>query len=103
MTKLDRADEAKQTLEKIAWQVEPIMRAHQWRVPVLREFLPRSPNLLGLNVNKGAEIKVRLRKTKDGDFFDFNHSLGTMLHELCHCEHGAPANYCSTHAVRRVW
>ena len=31
---------------------------------------------------------LRLRKTKDGDFFDYNPSLGTMLHELCHNRHG---------------
>ena len=88
LDKLPRADEARATLDKIAWQVEPIMRQHRWRVPVLREFLPRGQGLLGLNVNRGAEIKVRLRKSKEGDFFEYNHSLGTMLHELCHCDHG---------------
>jgi hypothetical protein len=64
------------------------MRKRQWAVPLLREFLPRGQGLLGLNVDGGREIKLRLRKTKDGDFFDYNHSLGTMLHELCHNRHG---------------
>ena len=31
-------DEAKKMLEKIAKQVQPIMRKHKWRVKVLSEF-----------------------------------------------------------------
>lgn len=52
----------------------------------LLEFLPSNPNLLGLNVNKGMVIKIRLRPAHRGDhdFLDFNDLLGTMLHELVH-------------------
>ena len=52
----------------------------------LLEFLPSNPNLLGLNVNKGMVIKIRLRPAHGGDqdFLDFNDLLGTMLHELVH-------------------
>jgi hypothetical protein len=50
----------------------------------LAEFSPRNPGLLGLNVNRGAEVKIRLRPARDDDsFYDWNHILGTMLHEVC--------------------
>lgn len=49
----------------------------------LSEFSPRNPGLLGLNVNRGAEVKIRLRLARDDDsFYDWNHILGTMLHEV---------------------
>lgn len=50
----------------------------------LSEFSPRNPGLLGLNVNRGAEVKIRLRPARDNSsFYDWNHILGTMLHEVC--------------------
>jgi hypothetical protein len=50
----------------------------------LSEFSPRNPGLLGLNVNRGAEVKIRLRPARDdSSFYDWNHILGTMLHEVC--------------------
>ena len=56
--------EAKQMLERIAKQVQPIMRKRSWRVPRLSEFFPANANLLGLNIGGGGgntrEIKVRL-------------------------------------------
>lgn len=49
----------------------------------LSEFFPGNPGLLGLNVNRGAEVKIRLRPARDaGSFYDWNHVLGTMLHEV---------------------
>lgn len=44
---------------------------------------------MGLNEGGGAHVKVRLRRPgRDWDFFPFEHVLDTMLHELCHIEHG---------------
>ncbi|TYK07928.1 DNA damage response protein WSS1 [Cucumis melo var. makuwa] len=81
--------EAKDILERIAKQVQPIMRKHKWRVKVLSEFCPKNPALLGLNVGRGIHVKLRLRRpNRDGDFFPFNQVLDTMLHELCHNLHG---------------
>lgn len=88
LSKLSRADEAKQILEKVCWQVQPIMKKRRWRVPLVVEFLPRSANLLGLNTNAGEQISIRVRRTQDGDFFPFEDLLGTMLHELVHNEIG---------------
>jgi hypothetical protein len=49
----------------------------------LSEFSPHNPGLLGLNVNRGAEVKIRLRPARDDNsFYDWNHILGTMLHEV---------------------
>jgi len=84
-----RHAEAFELLTKAARQVQPIMTKRSWSVGKLTEFVPKSPNLLGLNVNKGQEIKVRLRPPGSADgFFEWHHVLGTVLHELVHIVHG---------------
>lgn len=113
-----REDEAREILERVAKQVQPIMRKRKWKVRVLSEFWwdgisvmdfddlsflmlrmltnmysfvcsPPNPSLLGLNIGGGAEIKLRLRRqNNEWDFFPYNQILDTMLHELCHNEHG---------------
>ncbi|KAL4584518.1 hypothetical protein LXL04_009121 [Taraxacum kok-saghyz] len=87
--KKPREDEAKEILEKVAKQVQPIMRKHNWKVNILSEFCPPNPALLGLNINGGAEVKLRLRRqNNEWDFFPFEQILDTMLHELCHNQYG---------------
>ncbi|XP_034896767.1 DNA-dependent metalloprotease WSS1 isoform X2 [Populus alba] len=82
-------EEAKKMLDKIAKQVQPIMRKHNWRVKLLSEFCPNNRSLLGLNVGGGVHVKLRLRRpNRDLDFFPFHQVLDTMLHELCHNVHG---------------
>ncbi|KAL3146079.1 hypothetical protein ABBQ38_015428 [Trebouxia sp. C0009 RCD-2024] len=83
------SQEALALLHRIAKQVQPVMRKRGWRVPLLSEFSPKSPNLLGLNINGGggntSEIKIRLRPhNTESRFFPYEHLLGTMLHELVH-------------------
>ncbi|KAF6145058.1 hypothetical protein GIB67_013409 [Kingdonia uniflora] len=81
-------DEARKILERIAKQVQPIMRKHNWRVKLLSEFCPNNPSLLGLNVGGGVQVKLRLRKpNRDWDFYPYDQVLDTMLHELCHNAH----------------
>lgn len=47
------------------------------------------PRLLGLNINKGREVRIRLRAfNNDLAFLPFEQVLDTMLHELCHIEIG---------------
>lgn len=85
----DEEDKARQILERVAKQVQPIMRNHNWRVKLLSEFCPKNPALLGLNVNHGVHVKLRLRRpNRDWDFYPFDQILDTMLHELCHNAHG---------------
>lgn len=84
-----REDEAREILENVAKQVQPIMRKRKWKVRVLSEFCPSNPSLLGLNVGGGAEVKLRLRRpNNEWDFFPYEQILDTMLHELCHNEFG---------------
>ncbi|KAJ7597350.1 WLM domain-containing protein [Mycena floridula] len=98
-------DKALTMLQKIASLVKPIMRCalltdrvvdaqtlsrkHSFKVPVLSEFFPENPGLLGLNVNKGQKILVRLRPSFDPDtFLELEDVVQTMLHELTHNVHG---------------
>jgi hypothetical protein len=82
-------EDARKILEKIAKQIQPIMRKHKWRVKVLSEFCPTNPSLLGVNVGGGINVKLRLRRhNRDWDFIPYDQVLDTMLHELCHNDHG---------------
>lgn len=80
-----RADEALFMLRKIGSIVKPIMRQRMWRVGTLAEFYPTQANLLGLNINRGQKINLRLRHAGDANqFLPFEQVVDTMLHELCH-------------------
>eukprot|EP00238_Polyblepharides_amylifera_P000288 CAMPEP_0196573552 /NCGR_PEP_ID=MMETSP1081-20130531/3438_1 /TAXON_ID=36882 /ORGANISM="Pyramimonas amylifera, Strain CCMP720" /LENGTH=461 /DNA_ID=CAMNT_0041891299 /DNA_START=29 /DNA_END=1418 /DNA_ORIENTATION=- len=81
----DRDAEAKELLTRAAAQVQPIMRSRKWKVKKLSEFFPKNDCLLGLNVNRGAEVKIRLRPAgREKDFFPYEAIVGTLLHELTH-------------------
>ncbi|CAF3447967.1 unnamed protein product [Fusarium graminearum] len=89
LAKFPRASEALQTLKKVASIVKPIMRARNWKVRQLAEFYPEQHNLLGLNVNRGAKICLRLRHAGDrNQFMPIENVVDTMLHELSHIVHG---------------
>uniref|UniRef100_A0A0K3CEG6 FGENESH: predicted gene_5.363 protein n=1 Tax=Rhodotorula toruloides TaxID=5286 RepID=A0A0K3CEG6_RHOTO len=84
-----KSDEALALLKKIHAMVKPIMKKHGWFLPTLAEFYPSQENLLGINVNRGWKICLRLRPAHDPHSFlpleDAQHCLiGTMLHELSH-------------------
>ena len=65
------------------------MTKHQWKVPLVVEFFPANPGLLGMNMNSGQKIMIRLRPSKDrGSFLEWQDILGTMLHELTHNQCG---------------
>lgn len=69
--------------------MKPIMRKHEWVLPVLSEFFPESPNLVGLNINAGQKILLRLRPAHSPDtFYGEEDVVHTMLHELTHNVHG---------------
>ncbi|KAK4152441.1 WLM domain-containing protein [Chaetomidium leptoderma] len=84
-----RQDEALHFLKRIASLVKPLMRARGWKVKSLSEMHPDQANLLGLNVNKGEQILLRLREPFDRtQFLPFEKMVDTMLHELAHIVHG---------------
>ncbi|KAF8316622.1 WLM-domain-containing protein [Clavulina sp. PMI_390] len=83
------ADKAIPLLQKIASLVKPIMRSHGWRLPLLSEFFPDNPALVGLNVNGGQQILLRLRPHwAPNTFYSEEEIVGVMLHELTHNVHG---------------
>lgn len=56
---------------------------------LLTEFYPKDAKLLGLNVNGGQRVCVRLRAAgSEGHFLPYEAILGTLLHELVHIVHG---------------
>ncbi|SCU95908.1 LANO_0E11826g1_1 [Lachancea nothofagi CBS 11611] len=76
-------------LKDIAHQVSLLMRENKFKVGQLVEFYPKNKQLLGMNVNGGAKIMLRLRQPFDEDqFLAREQILGTMLHELTHNLHG---------------
>ncbi|KAG7292587.1 hypothetical protein NEMBOFW57_002622 [Staphylotrichum longicolle] len=82
-------DEALHLLKRIASLVKPLMRARGWKVRSLAEMYPDQGNLLGLNINKGEQILLRLRESSDRkQFLPFGKIADTMLHELAHIVHG---------------
>lgn len=85
LSDIPRSDEALHMLRKIGSMVKPIMRQRQWHVGTLAEFYPDQTNLLGLNINMGQKIQLRLRYPGDrNQFLPIDQVLDTMLHELCH-------------------
>ena len=77
-----REKDALTALQKVASLVKPIMRQRNWRVQTLCEFYPEQANLLGLNINRGQKICLRLRYPGDErQFLPVEDVVDTMLHE----------------------
>ncbi|CEL53796.1 DNA damage response protein WSS1 OS=Saccharomyces cerevisiae (strain ATCC 204508 / S288c) GN=WSS1 PE=1 SV=1 [Rhizoctonia solani AG-1 IB] len=84
-----RAPEALHTLKRIADLAYPIMKRHGWVLPVLAEFFPEDERLLGLNINSGDKILIRVRPARSpGTFYPIEQLVRVMLHELTHNVHG---------------
>jgi hypothetical protein len=82
LKEMPESDYALLTLRKIASCVKPLMRKRGWKVGTLSEFFPEQSNLLGLNVNHGQQILVRLRYAHNPrSFIPYEQVLDTMLHE----------------------
>ena len=80
-------DKVVKLLEKVAWQVRPIMIKYKWRVGLLLELKPEDMSRGGDNMNRGQQVRLKVRQP-GGGFYDFDHVLLVMLHELCHNRHG---------------
>ncbi|KAH3680384.1 hypothetical protein WICMUC_000315 [Wickerhamomyces mucosus] len=80
---------ALELLYEIANLVGPLMKECGFKVGSLNEMFPKQKELLGLNINHGAKIQLRLRPYFDDNvFLSRDEILGTMLHELTHNLHG---------------
>ena len=87
---LGRTDDARarEMLEKTAWQVQPIMRKRGWKVAELCEMKPEQRDRVGDNLNMGQRVRLKLRRNNKGDWFDYEHVVLVMLHELVHNDIG---------------
>eukprot|EP00286_Rhodomonas_abbreviata_P019406 CAMPEP_0181299336 /NCGR_PEP_ID=MMETSP1101-20121128/6290_1 /TAXON_ID=46948 /ORGANISM="Rhodomonas abbreviata, Strain Caron Lab Isolate" /LENGTH=340 /DNA_ID=CAMNT_0023404475 /DNA_START=296 /DNA_END=1315 /DNA_ORIENTATION=+ len=81
--------------------IEAVMKKYQWRVGLLTEIPPSLETglmgvsdhcLLGLNVNKGQEIKLRLRTSDLLGFRKYLSIKETLIHELTHMVHSEHDN-----------
>ncbi|GAP84346.1 putative WSS1 Protein involved in sister chromatid separation and segregation [Rosellinia necatrix] len=89
LARFPRSADALHILKKVASLVKPLMRARGWRVGQLTEFYPSQANLLGLNVNRGQKICLRLRYPgSKSQFLPLEQIADTMLHELSHIVYG---------------
>ncbi|CAO0799942.1 unnamed protein product [Mucor circinelloides] len=89
LVKKPRHDEALQLLKRLASQVKPVLINHNWTIKNLVEFFPTNPNLLGMNVNRGWKVNLRLRPHYDEtQFLEYEDILGTLLHEMAHIVRG---------------
>jgi len=65
--------------------INHVMLTHQLSVGLLTELAPHEhPELLGLNVNAGQAIKLRLRTNQYDGFRSFNEVRRVLCHELAH-------------------
>ncbi|KAG8744984.1 hypothetical protein FRC10_009092 [Ceratobasidium sp. 414] len=79
--------QARSTLSKLANDpaILHIMRLHEFSVGMLTELAPHEhPNLLGLNVNGGQSILLRIRTNAYDGFRSYGEVRRVLCHELAH-------------------
>lgn len=82
-------ERAHDLLQDLTKSVSYLMLKNSLKVKALAEFYPRDKNLLGLNVNHGLKIMIRLRSpNNDAEFLSWESILETMIHELTHNRFG---------------
>ncbi|CAH2355432.1 hypothetical protein CLIB1423_26S00672 [[Candida] railenensis] len=81
---------ANDLLHQVAKLTAPLIHERGFKVGTLCEMYPKSGNLLGLNVNGGQKILLRLRyHSNSRSFLPMGDLIGTFLHELTHNLYGA--------------
>lgn len=74
-----------QLLKDINNSVALLMYENGLKVSILAEFYPKQSNLLGLNLDRGYKIMLRLRQPfDDSQFLSRDEIMNTMIHELTH-------------------
>ncbi|RPD52141.1 WLM-domain-containing protein [Lentinus tigrinus ALCF2SS1-7] len=84
---LPNPSSARDLLTKLANDpaIRHVMNKHQFSVGVLTELAPHEqPHLLGLNVNAGQAIKLRLRTDRYDGFRTYKEVRRVLCHELTH-------------------
>ncbi|CAB4255648.1 similar to Saccharomyces cerevisiae YHR134W WSS1 Sumoylated protein that localizes to a single spot on the nuclear periphery of mother cells but not daughters [Maudiozyma barnettii] len=89
LKKKPNPERAHDLLQDLTRSVSYLMRKFKLKVKTVAEFYPKDKNLLGLNVNRGQKIMVRLRSPyNDYEFLSWEAIVETMLHELTHNRFG---------------
>lgn len=89
LKKKPNPERAHELLQDLSKSVSYLMRKFKLKVKTLAEFYPKDKNLLGLNVNHGLKIMVRLRSPyNDHEFLSWESIVETMIHELTHNKFG---------------
>ncbi|KAG8952061.1 hypothetical protein FRC00_006957 [Tulasnella sp. 408] len=84
---LPKPEAARAVLEKLAEDpaIKHVMRKHEFQVGLLTELAPHeNPTLLGLNVNAGQSIKLRLRTDAYDGMRTYKEIRRVLCHELTH-------------------
>ncbi|TEB33281.1 WLM-domain-containing protein [Coprinellus micaceus] len=84
---LPNPEQARSTLQKLASDpaILHVMQKHQFTVGTLTELAPHEqPHLLGLNVNAGESIKLRIYTDRYDGFRSFKEMRRVLCHELTH-------------------
>lgn len=85
LKKMPLPQEATDLLYRLVQVTKPLIIRQRWRVGQLIEFYPSNGSLLGLNVNRGTRIMIRLRDSRNSQrFLPWDSLLGTLVHELVH-------------------
>lgn len=80
------SQQARDILQRLSTDISitTVMKKHNWKVGVLSELTPLEVTKLGYNMNKGAEISLRLRF--ENGFRSYDSIKNVLYHELAHME-----------------
>lgn len=90
LSHLPNPQQARDTLNKLANDpaIRHVMRLHTFSVGLLSELAPHEhPSLLGLNVNYGQSILLRIRTNAYDGFRSYGEIRRVLCHELAHNVH----------------
>jgi len=87
LSHLPNPESARAVLQRLADDpaIIHVMQSHQFAVGLLTELAPHEhPGLLGLNVNAGQQIKLRIRTDRYDGFRTYREIRRVLCHELTH-------------------
>lgn len=70
-------------LSNLTYLAHEICKKHGWKKCILEELIGR-PGVLGININKGQCIQIKIVDDGSTTFIEWYHLVGTLAHELAH-------------------
>lgn len=80
---MDKMDKDNLYLDRLTELASEIIKQRGWKLIRITSLELDDINTLGINFNKGTEIKIRLKNSKN-EYFLWNELVGTLCHELAH-------------------